>query len=76
MAKHCTKILSFAFGANKTGLFLPVMKKTQNRKKIKANFSKKTQGNGVISIFQPKNSRFFHYHGPILIDLEAKIKIS
>jgi len=51
-------------GAAKTGLFFARFKKTQDRKnlaqkKLKENFSKKTQGTGVISIFQPKNSRFF-----------------
>jgi len=63
-----------------TGLFFARFKKTQSRKKLaqkknsRQNFAKKkTQSTGVTSIFHPKNSGFFHYQGPILIDFEAKI---
>jgi len=47
----------------KQAYILPILKNSKQKKpspekKLKANFSKVTQGTGVTSIFQPKNSIF------------------
>ena len=64
----------------KTGLFFARFKKTQSRKKLaqKKNsrqiLAKNSRYRSHLNILPKKNSRFFHYQGPILIDFEAKIR--